>query len=261
MPQRETTIKKSDFVQSLEKGLRVISAFDNENSEMTLTDVAKITNLTRANARRILLTLEYLGYVHCEDGKLFSLSPRILSLGYSYLSSQSIQEIALPYMKELTSQIEESCFMSVLDGNEIVYVARVQTKRIMTIALGVGTRLPVYATSMGRVLLAGMEAKETENLLDKIEMKKFTQHTLTSKKTLLENVMLAKHRGWAIADEELEIGVRSIACPIKNKDGKTVAALNVSCHASRITRDDMTDKFLPELRKTASIIENALHKL
>lgn len=261
MSNSKKSIKKSDFVQSLDKGLRVITAFDGEDSEMTLTDVAKKTGLTRANARRLLLTLEYLGYVRCEDGKLFSLSPRILTLGYSYLSSLPFQEMALPYMKELTSEINESCSMSVLDGAEIVYVARVQTKRIMTIALGVGTRLPVYATSMGRVLLSGLEPGQLESVLTKLNLEKLTQHTITSKNELIKEITLTKDRGWAIADEELEIGVRSIACPIKNKMGKTVAALNISGHASRVTTDEMIEKFLPELRKTAAIIEGALHKL
>lgn len=257
----ESSIKKSDFVQSLEKGLKVIAAFDGENAQMTLTEVAKKVDLTRANARRILLTLQYLGYMQCEDGKKFSLSPKILTLGYSYLSALPFQEIAKPFLKTLAEQVNESCSMSVLDGNDIVYVARVQTNRIMTLSLGIGTRLPVYATSMGRVLLSSLSDRELNDFMKDIKPEKLTENTITDTKQLIERIQMVKERGWAVADQELEIGVRSIACPIKDKNGKTIAALNISGHASRVSKDEMVEKFLPHLKKTVSQIENAIHKL
>lgn len=257
----EPTIKKSDFVQSLEKGLKVIAAFDAENDKMTLTEVSKKVDLTRANARRILLTLQYLGFVQTEDGKQFRLSPKVLTLGYSYLSSLPFQELAKPYLKTLAEEVNESCSMSVLDGYDIVYVARVQTNRIMTISLGVGTRLPVYATSMGRVLLAGLADHEMQEFIRGIKAEQLTPNTITDSEKLIERIQLVRERGWALADQELEIGVRSIACPIKNKNRKTIAALNISGHASRVSKDEMLEKFLPHLKSTVAQIENAIHKL
>ncbi len=257
----EPTIKKSDFVQSLEKGLKVIAAFDADNAQMTLTEVAKKVDLTRANARRILLTLQYLGFVQCVDGKQFSLSPKVLTLGYSYLSALPFQELAKPYLQALAEEVNESCSMSVLDKMDIVYVARVQTNRIMTISLGVGTRLPVYATSMGRVLLAALPDEEMQDFMNGLEIQKLTENTITEKDKLIERIQLVRERGWALADQELEIGVRSIACPIKDKNGKTIAALNISGHASRVSKDEMLDKFLPHLKSTVAHIEGAIHKL
>ena len=254
-------IKKSDFIHSLEKGLNVIAAFDAEYQEMTLTEVSKKVGLTRANARRILLTLQHLGYVKCEAGKLFSLTAKVLCLGYSFLSSLSFKELAQPYMRTLAWDINESCSMSVLDGMDIVYIARVQTKRIMTISLDIGTRLPIHATSMGRVLMSGLSPSDLERVLDKIELEAFTPHTITKKQALVKRINLVKRRGWALADQELEIGVRSIACPVRDKDGKITAALNISGHASRVTKEEMIEKYLPPLKKTIEEMENALHKL
>lgn len=254
-------IKKSDFIQSLEKGLNVIAVFDGDHQQMTLTEVAKKVDLTRANARRILLTLQYLGYVKCADGKLFSLTAKVLCLGYSFLSSLSFRELAQPYMQALATEINESCSMSVLEGKDIVYIARVQTKRIMTISLGIGTRLPIHATSMGRVLMSGLAEKDLKKVMDKLELDGFTAHTITKKRELKKRIMLVKDRGWALADQELEIGVRSIACGVKDKDGKTIAALNISGHASRVTKKEMIAKYLPSLKKTVVEIENALQKL
>ncbi|HAS40249.1 MAG TPA: IclR family transcriptional regulator [Microscillaceae bacterium] len=251
-------IKKTDFIQSLEKGLNVITAFDHEHAAMTLTQVAKKLDLTRANARRILLTLEHLGFVSSVDGKLFSLTPKVLCLGYSYMSSLSYRELAQPYMEALAAEVNESCSMSVLDDREIVYVARVQTKRIMTIALGVGTRLPVQAASMGKVLLAGLEQEALQNLIKALNFEAFTSHTLIDPKAFIAHIQEVRQQGWALSDQELEIGVRSVACPLKDKDGKTLAALNISGHASRVTKEEMLDKFLPALQNTVAKIEQAL---
>lgn len=256
-----TAIKKSDFIQSLEKGLKVIAVFDRDHPELTLTQVAKAVDLTRANARRILLTLEYLGYVSCADGKLFKLTPKVLCLGYSYLSSLSFQELAQPYMEDLADIVNESCSMSVLEGKDIVYVARVQTKRIMTIALGIGTRLPVHATSMGRVLIAGMAPGEMEKYIEELDFEAFTPYTLVDKLKFTERVHLVKARSWALSDQELEIGIRSIAHALRDKNGKILAAINISGHASRVSKEEMIERFLPALKETVSKIENALHQL
>jgi IclR family pca regulon transcriptional regulator len=241
------------FVQSLERGLAVIRAFDAAHRELRLTEVAERTDLTRATARRFLLTLVELGYVR-QDGDRFSLRPRVLDLGYSYLSSLSFQEIAQPHMERLVREVNESSSISVLDDIEVIYVVRVPTRRIMSITLAVGTRLPAYATSMGRVLLAALPPEELESRLQRIQLRKLTPHTLTTKKKLREEVDRVREQGFAMVDQELEEGLRSAAVPIVDADGK-IAALNISAHASRATMEDLMTYFLPEVIKTAQAIE------
>jgi len=241
------------YVKSLERGLAVIRAFDTEHSEMRLTEVAARTGLTRAAARRFLLTLVKLGYVHQEDGR-FSLRPRVLDLGYAYLSGLTFQEIAQPHMETLVREVNESSSISVLDDIEIVYVVRVQTRRIMTVTLAVGARLPAYATSMGRVLLASLPPDELESRLGRIELRKFTSHTLTTMDALREELDRVGRQGFAMVDQELEEGLRSAAVPIVDAKG-SVAALNVSVHASRAGMHELRDHFLPEIEKAARAIE------
>src|SRR6185312_6953173 len=179
-PTTDKPAQNSDFVQSLERGLAVIRAFDSENRELALSEVARSTGLTRAAARRFLLTLVKLGYVNFSQGR-FSLRPRVLELGYAYLSSLSLPEVALPHMESLVAQVNESCSISVLDDTDVVYVARVPTRRIMSITLAVGTRLPAFVTSMGRVLLAGLPDDELEERLARIEVVPLTSHTVKDK--------------------------------------------------------------------------------
>ena len=182
-PVADKPAQSSDFVQSLERGLAVIRAFDAEHRELALSDVARSTGLTRAAARRFLLTLVKLGYVNFSQGR-FSLRPRVLELGYAYLSSLSLPEVALPHMEALVAEVNESCSISVLDDTDIVYVARVPTRRIMSITLAVGTRLPAFVTSMGRVLLAGLPDDELAERLERIEVVPLTAHTVTDKDAL-----------------------------------------------------------------------------
>src|ERR1700745_4421962 len=170
-----TESRNSDFVQSLERGLAVIRAFDAEHRELALSDVARATGLTRAAARRFLLTLVKLGYVNFSQGR-FSLRPRVLELGYAYLSSLSLPEVALPHMEALVAEVNESCSISVLDDTDVVYVARVPTRRIMSITLAVGTRLPAFATSMGRVLLAALPDAELEERVARTELRPLSSH-------------------------------------------------------------------------------------
>jgi IclR family transcriptional regulator, pca regulon regulatory protein len=246
--------RSSDFVQSLERGLAVIRAFDDEHRELALSDVARATGLTRAAARRFLLTLVKLGYVGF-DGKLFSLRPRILELGFAYLSSLTLPEVAQPHMESLVAQVNESSSISVLDDTEVVYVVRVPTRRIMTITIAVGTRLPAYATSMGRVLLAGLDDEELEERLERIELKPLTSRTVTDRarfRELLENV---RRHGYAMVDQELEDGLRSAAVPIHDVEGRAAAALNVSVHASRATLQALKRDYLPLAMETARAIE------
>ena len=240
------------FVQSLERGLAVIRAFDEHNVELTLSDVARSTGLTRAAARRFLLTLADLGYVRT-DGRWFSLSPRVLELGYAYLSSLSLPEVAEPHMERLVAEVHESSSVSVLDGEDIVYVARVPTSRIMTVSINVGTRFPAYATSMGRVLLA--EQPDLDGYLERVELRALSPRTVTSADALRAELATVRRQGWALVDQELEEGLRSVAAPIRDRSGTVVAAMNLSAHASRMTIDAARRTLIPPLLATAARIE------
>ncbi len=242
------------FVQSLERGLAVIRAFDEHNVEMTLSDVARSTGLTRAAARRFLLTLADLGYVRT-DGRWFSLSPRVLELGYAYLSSLSLPEVAEPHLERLVAEVHESSSVSVLDGDDIVYVARVPTSRIMTVSINVGTRFPAYATSMGRVLLSGLPDEQLDGYLAGVELRPLSPRTVTSKDALRAELVKVRRQGWALVDQELEEGLRSVAAPIRDRGGAIVAAVNLSAHASRMTIEAARRGLIPPLLATAARIE------
>ncbi|MEU3275096.1 IclR family transcriptional regulator C-terminal domain-containing protein [Saccharomonospora sp. NPDC006951] len=241
-------------VQSLERGLAVIKAFDAASPVLTLSDVAKATGLTRAAARRFLLTLVDLGYVRT-DGKYFSLTARVLELGYAFLSSLSLPEVAQPHMERLSAQVRESSSVSVLEGTEIVYVARVAVSRIMAVTINVGTRFPAHATSMGHVLLAGLDAAALEEFFARATFTALTSHTITSRSALEAELVSVKRQGYALVDQELEEGLRSVAVPIHGPDGKVVAAINLSTHASRTTPESAVAELLPPLLATAKDIE------
>lgn len=242
------------FVQSLDRGLAVIRAFDAEHPELTLSEVARATGLTRAAARRFLLTLVELGYVRT-DGRLFTLRPKILELGYAYLSSLSLPEIALPHLEQLVERVHESTSVSVLDGDEVVYVARVPTKRIMTVSISVGTRFPAYATSMGRVLLAWRSPEWLDGYLASAKLNSLTARTLAEPESLRDELAAVRERGWAMADQELEEGLRSVAAPIRDQSGQVAAAINVATNVSRTGIDELIDRIVPQLLATARLIE------
>ncbi|MET0495291.1 MAG: IclR family transcriptional regulator C-terminal domain-containing protein [Actinoplanes sp.] len=245
--------REPHHVQSLERGLAVIRAFDARHPELTLSEVARICDLTRAAARRFLLTLADLGYVRT-DGRMFSLTPRILELGYSFLSSLSLPEVASPHLEALVAEVHESSSVSVLDGDDIVYVARVPTRRIMTVAINVGTRFPAYATSMGRVLVAHLDEAQIGAYLDRLALARLTEHTVVSVAALRKELELAREQGYAIVDQELEEGLRSMAAPVRDRTGAVVAAVNVSVHASRTSVATMREQLLPPLLAAAGRI-------
>jgi IclR family pca regulon transcriptional regulator len=250
--------RSSDHVQSLERGLAVIRAFDAEHPELTLSDVARATGLTRAAARRFLLTLVELGYMRT-DGRLFALRPRVLELGYAYLSSLTLPEVAQPHLEALVTRVRESSSVSVLDGEDVVYVARVPTKRIMAVAISVGTRFPAYATSMGRVLLAGQDDDWLANYLLTAQLHVITPHTIIDPVRLHAEIARARTQGYAIVDQELEEGLRSIAAPIRDPAGEVIAAVNISAHTSRGTVGSLRTDLLPHLLNTAAAITTDLH--
>ncbi len=246
--------RNSDFVQSLDRGLAVIRAFGPDRERLSLSEVARATGLTRAATRRFLLTLVKLGYVR-NDGREFSLRPRVLELGYAYLSGLAMPEIASPHLEELVAKVRESSSISVLDGHHIIYVARVPTKRIMTVAISVGTRFPAYATSMGRVLLAAMSTDELDRYLAEADLESFTARTVTEPDRLRDIVAEVAQQGYSIVDQELEEGLRAIAAPIHGAGDSVTAAINLSAHASRVSTAAMRAELLPALLETARRIE------
>ncbi|SOE01569.1 IclR family transcriptional regulator domain-containing protein [Blastococcus haudaquaticus] len=250
------TPARADTLQSLERGLAVLQVFSTENPRLTLSEVARLAGITRATARRILLTLEHLGHVRA-DGRLFSLTPRVLSLGFAYLSSLNLWDIAQPLMEELVEQTHESCSAATLDLPDIVYVARVPTRRIMAISLGLGSRLPAHATSMGRVLLADLPDEELDAYLATGPFPAFTERTTVDPDDLRAVVTQVRGQGWSMVDQELETGLRSISAPIRGSDGRTVAALNIAAAAPRVGLDDLRDHFLPLMLVTAEQISLA----
>lgn len=250
-------MSRPDFVQSLERGLAVIRAFDAAHPELTLSEVAAATNVTRAAARRFLLTLAELGYVR-SDGRLFSLTPKVLELGYAYLSSLSLPDVAEPHLETLAAEVNESSSISVLDRDDVVYVARVPVSRIMTVTISVGTRFPAYATSMGRVLLAGLTADQLEEYLSRVRLQRLTSRTVSSVASLRAELARVKAQGWAIVNQELEEGLRAVAAPIRDRRDRVIAAVNISTQASRTSLDTMRRELLPPLLATVKRIESDL---
>lgn len=248
--------RRPEHVQSFARGLAVIRAFG-QQPELTLSEMAQATGLTRAAARRFLLTLVDLGYVHT-DGRRFALRPRVLELGYAYLSTLGLDDVAAPHMEQLVAAIRESSSITVLDGDDIVYVVRVPTSRIMTVTIAVGTRFPAYPTSMGRVLLAALPPGRLDAYLDRVELVGLTRRTVTDRQVLRGILGEVAARGYALVDQELEDGLRSVAVPVVDRHGTVVAALNASAHASRSTLEDLRRRILPQLQATAARINDDL---
>lgn len=243
-----------EFVESLARGLTVLTAFGEGRAALPLTAVAEATGLARATARRSLLTLEHLEYVTSENG-LFRPTPRVLELGFPQLSGLTLPQIAQPHLARLVARVHDSASMAVLTGDDILYVARVPTVRIMSVNVTLGTHLPAYPTSMGRVLLAGLPADEVTARLARADLRPLTPRTVTDPRRLAELLEGVRRDGYALVDEELEQGLRSIAVPVRDRSGRVVAAVNVSMHASRSTAEESRAELLPPLRETAAAIE------
>ena len=242
-----------EFVQSLERGLAVIRTFTRDTPSMTLSEVADRTGLNRAAARRFLLTLTDLGYVET-DGRRFSLRPRVLELGYSYLASVPVWEVARPHLQDLADRVMETTSASVMDGTDIVFVARVETKRIMSMTLGVGSRLPAWATAMGRVLLADLQPDQLDRYFAQVPLEPLTERTVTDPRRLRKIIAKAREQGWTLVDQEVEEGVRSLAVPIRGPGEKAECALTVCSHAFRVSVDRIMEEFLPLVRETSERI-------
>jgi IclR family pca regulon transcriptional regulator len=246
-----------EFMTTLAKGLAVLGAFGRERAAMTLSEAAQVADLSRATARRVLRTLAALGYVE-QDGRSFALSARILDLGFAYLSTQNWIDRVLPAMRELSERLSESCSAAILQDTEIVYVARIPARRIMSAALAVGSRLPAFHTALGRVQLGFLDRAEIWRRLKSRRIEAFTPSTITDLQALYERIQADREQGFAIVDEELERGLRAIAVPVIDRDGQAVGAINLSTHTTRTTRNEMRAKFLPELRRIAEQVSAGL---
>jgi IclR family transcriptional regulator, pca regulon regulatory protein len=236
-----------DFIQSLDHGLAVLEAFSANRQSLTVSQAAEATGLTRATARRVLLTLQRLGFVRDGGGREFALTPRVLRLGYSYLSSLDLRELAEPVMAELGERTGESVSLTVLDGTDVVYVARVSTRRVMALTTKIGSRVPAYATSMGRVLLSHLPPPRLDAYFREATLARLTSRTVTDEPRLREILGAVRDQGWSLVDEELEEGLRSIAAPIRDASGEVTAALTICGHAGRVTVERLRDDFLPQL--------------
>jgi IclR family transcriptional regulator, pca regulon regulatory protein len=248
---------RREFVQGLERGFAVMKAFAADRPRLTVAEVAARTQLTRAVARRYLLTLQELGYV-VQDRSVFALTPRILDLGFTYLATIDVASIAQPYMERVVHELRESCSVAVLDGHDAVYVARVAAKRIMSINLVVGSRLPAHATSMGKVLLAHVPPAQLDEYFRTARLTQLTPRTISSEDALRAALQQVRERGWAFADQESEEGVRTVAVPLFDRDMQVHAAMNVSGHASRVSMKELRSRYLPVLREAAADISRAL---
>jgi IclR family pca regulon transcriptional regulator len=250
-------MREGDFVNGLAKGLSVIAAFDAGREKLAIADVARLTDLDRATARRCLLTLAELGYAHY-DGKFFTLTQKILRLGHSYLTATPLPRLVQPVLERLSEATGESASVSVLEGTEIIYVARASQKRVMSINLNPGSRLPAYCSSMGRVLLAALPKGEAETVLRASALVANTGFTKTDPVALLAELDRVKAQGYAVIDQELEVGLRSIAVPLFNASGKVVAALNFGAQAARVSVEEMEQRLLPLMRAAQEELRGVL---
>ncbi|MCM2131521.1 IclR family transcriptional regulator domain-containing protein [Larsenimonas rhizosphaerae] len=256
MPYQDDSIGTDDrdFVTALASGLDVILAFDQDHPRMTLSEVAARTGMNRARARRFLLTLHALGYVHKQQ-RHFELAPKTLQLGYSFLSANGYQSVIQQHLEHITQVTGESSSMGVLDGLDVTYVARSAARhRLMAITLSVGTRLPAMATSLGRMLLAQLSDDALDTLLARAELTAYTERTLTDPARLREQILAARQQGYCLVDQELDSGLRSLAIPAFNTHGQLIGAINLSTNAARVDRDTLMNSFLPLMQERAAMI-------
>ncbi|WP_315834183.1 IclR family transcriptional regulator domain-containing protein [Bradyrhizobium prioriisuperbiae] len=258
MPRIKRTAEEEDarrespeFIESLDRGLRVLELFGAGDRPMTLSDVAKAANLPRATARRILLTLEKGGFV-AGDGKLFSLTSRVLALASAYLSSNQIVSVVQPMIDRVASETREVCSLAILDGEQTVFIARASPARVFSAGIDIGYRLPAFCTSVGRVLLGRLSNEELTATIGRMTVVAQTPFTVVDKDVLLAAIITDRSKGYSLVDQEAEDGFRSLAVPVRRYDGEIVAAINVGSHVDRISTGEMIDRFLPPLKQAAA---------
>ncbi len=246
-----------NFLLSLARGLAAIEVFEGDTEGVSAAEVSRRTGLSRAAVRRILMTLELLGYAE-SDGRVYRLKSRVMRLGFSYLSSSSLATLAQPILEHVIELVHESSSVGILEGDQVVYVARATAKRVMSIGLSVGSRFPAYCTSMGRVLLSGLSEQELSAYFKTAELKRITPKTIVKKAALVDVIRRVRAEGFALNNEELELGHRSIAVPVKDRKGNMVAGMNIGVHAARVSIAKMTGSLLPILREHSRILGQLL---
>jgi IclR family pca regulon transcriptional regulator len=247
----------TDFIESLDRGLRVLELLGGGRQPMTLSDLAKAADLPRATARRILFTFERAGFV-ATDGKLFRLMPRVLVLASSYLASSHVVSVLQPALDRLSSEAQEISSMAILDGNDVVFIARASPTRIFSAGLDIGYRLPAFCTSVGRVLLSRLSDDELAKALGAMDLAPLTPFTMTDRKKLLKTIIADRAQGYSLVDREAEPGFRSISVPVRRYDGEIVAAINMGAHVDRVSSAEMVERFLPRLREAAASVKSML---
>ena len=253
----EFTVQKRDFIAGLEKGLAVIEAFDQEQTRLSMTEVAQRTGLTRAAARRYLLTLTQLGYVSY-DGRMFSITPKVLRLGQSYMHSARLPRVVHSQLHKLAHALQEASSAGVLDANDVICIGATTAGRVVSATLQPGTRVPAYCTANGRVLLSALAQEQVDRWIERQTLEALTPYTVTNKERLRIEIARARAQGFAAVDQELELGLRTISVPLKNLRGDSVAALNVSVHAARMSMDELHDRCLPALLQAQAQIRNLI---
>jgi len=251
-------VQDPDFMTSLARGLSVMQVFSRNSPRMTASQISAATGLSRAAVRRCLHTLRLLGYVDVEENNLFSLSHRVLTLSHAYTSSSRLPRAAQPILEKLSGVLHESCSVATLVDDELLYVARAHVSRIMTVDLGIGSRLPAYCTSMGRVLLAHLPERELDRYFEQVTLQRYTARTVVSKTRLRKILGEVRNRGYAVVDQELEDGLRSVAVPVKGAGDEVVAAMNTGTHALRLPVDEIEARILPHLLAAARNLSGAL---
>ena len=255
--QPDRSSDEKEYVAGLEKGLAIIEAFGVLNKALTLSDAAEFTGHSRASARRSLRTLEKLGYVEW-DGKYFRLAPRVLRLGRAYVTSSPLHRLVQPTLEAISERTRASASLAVLDGTDVVFVARAATSRGLSNGLGLGSRLPAYCTSTGRVLLAALDPSDATRRLKRMALQKITPHTNTELPVLMRLLDEVRAQGYAVAKEELELGVCSIAVPIRGADGQTIASMSIATSASRRSSENIIEYLLPELEDARLALNSLL---
>jgi IclR family transcriptional regulator, pca regulon regulatory protein len=246
-----------DFLEALARGLRVLETFNQDRKRLTLSDISKLVDLPRASVRRTLHTLVQLGYAEVDD-RLFRLTPRVLMLARAYLLSNAVSDILQPALERLSKEVDESCSAAVLDGEDIMMIAHASPKRVIPVSAQIGYRLPAVATALGRILLAALDERELEKFLSHVLPKKITKTTIVDKKELRKAILKAREDGYALVDQEVEIGFRSIAVPLRKLDGRIIAALNVGVHSERMPLKAMHSHFFPRLHALADELQRQL---
>lgn len=254
---RKKELDKRDWIAGLDRGLAILEAFDHDHPRITATEAAERTGLTRTAARRYLLTLEHLGYLYC-DGKRFGLAPRVLKLGWSYFDSAPLPRLLLPFLQRVTAALDESAYVSVLDNWELVFIARNGSSRVMTSGHALGARMPAPLASPGIVMLGFQPLEQVHAWLDATLLTPYTPHTITNCAQLLNEVVLARQCGYAVLEQQIQIGVRGIAVPLKDRHGQLIAALSVSLPIGAESREAALARVLPVLQETANRLINHL---